>query len=328
MQRPPAAAVPLSPSDGGPVEASRRNRLAGLALDRCDERRGDPDWLSAGWARGRLLVLDRDGRAACRSDRLALAAVDCATVDPHCLAQASFLGCRGEQPWWAIDAERLADDACAGLNHWLGLREAAAGWDAFDSGLFSYAKALLFWQQRAGFCGACGSPTQPARGGHVRRCSNLSCALEHYPRTDAAIIVLVTDGERALIGRQAGWPAGRYSTLAGFVEPGESLEDAVRREIAEEAGVQVGDCRYHSSQPWPFPASLMIGFRADASSREIRTSDEIEHAMWIDAAALLAAVAERRLGMPSRISVSYRLLADWLIEQLGPGRVREVLPDA
>jgi NAD+ diphosphatase len=139
-------------------------------------------------------------------------------------------------------------------------------------------------------------------------CSNESCRAEQFPRLDPAIIVLVTDGERALLGRQASWPAGRYSTIAGFVEPGESLEDAVAREVLEETGVQVLDATYHSSQPWPFPSSLMIGYMATAAAGSgIRTDDELEDARWFSRDDIAAGTPL----LPPSQSVSFRLIEDW-----------------
>src|ERR1700732_3067015 len=135
---------------------------------------------------------------------------------------------------------------------------------AEPAGLLAYARALTIWRKRQRFCGVCGFTALPERAGHVIRCTNETESHEFFPRIDPAIIVLVTDGERALLGRQAGWAAGGYSTLAGFGEPGESLEDAVLREVFEETGVVVTNPRYDSSQPWPFPSSLMIGFQAQA----------------------------------------------------------------
>ena len=137
-----------------------------------------------------------------------------------------------------------------------------------SASLLAYARALALWKARHRYCGACGAPNIPARAGHVLRCSRAACATETFPRLDPAIIVLVTDatGERVLLGRQASWPEDRYSTIAGFVEPGESLEDAVIREVDEETGVSVGEVEYIASQPWPFPSSLMLGFRAVARS--------------------------------------------------------------
>jgi NAD+ diphosphatase len=161
------------------------------------------------------------------------------------------------------------------------LRALAPGLPADEGGLLAYARALAIWRSRHQYCGVCGAPTVPDRAGHLIRCTREGCRHEFFPRLDPAIIVLVTDGERALLGRQAGWAPGRYSTIAGFVEPGESLEDAVAREVMEETGVRVLASRYDSSQPWPFPSSLMIGFQAEAERGSgIVIGDELEDAQW------------------------------------------------
>jgi NAD+ diphosphatase len=181
---------------------------------------------------------------------------------------------------------------------------------AEQAGLLAYARALTIWRQRQRFCGVCGFRALPERAGHVIRCTNQAESHEFFPRIDPAIIVLITDGERALLGRQASWPAGRYSTIAGFVEPGESLEDAVLREVFEETGVVVTDPRYDSSQPWPFPSSLMIGFQAQAERGSvIRVGDELEDARWFTRDEI------RSDGMPlvpPSHSISYRLIRTWL----------------
>ncbi|MEP6880872.1 MAG: NAD(+) diphosphatase, partial [Dokdonella sp.] len=169
------------------------------------------------------------------------------------------------------------------------------------------------WQSRSQWCGACGRRLTLEWGGHRARCSNPSCLIEHYPRTDPAIIVIVTWRDACLLGRQASWPAGRYSTLAGFVEPGETLEDAVRREVFEEAGVRVVDCDYHSSQPWPFPSSLMLGFTARADDPTITINgDEIDEARWFEIDEFVRDVESGALGLPPPLSVSYRLIEHWL----------------
>ena len=156
-----------------------------------------------------------------------------------------------------------------------------------EAGLLGYARAMVAWRRRHRYCGTCGAKTMPAKGGHVLVCTNPVCRHEQFPRIDPAIIVLVSDGERALLGRQAAWPRGRYSTIAGFVEPGESLEDAVAREVLEETGVRVAEIEYHSSQPWPFPSSLMLGFTAHALTQEVHLRDqELEDARWFTRADL------------------------------------------
>ncbi len=190
------------------------------------------------------------------------------------------------------------------------LRPLAPLLPADSASLLAYARALGLWKSRHRFCGACGAANQSARAGHVMRCSRESCGNETFPRLDPAIIVLVIDasGERALLGRQASWPAGRYSTIAGFVEPGESVEDAVAREVAEETGVQVAEVAYDSSQPWPFPSSLMLGFRAIARTDAITLRDgELEDARWFTRADLEAG----HPALPPAGAISARLIDGW-----------------
>lgn len=203
----------------------------------------------------------------------------------------------------AVDPPALPDGA-----EFADLRHAAALLTHDDAGLVAYARAMISFRHRHRFCGSCGSPTEPQNNGRVMTCTREGCATEFYPRVDPAIIVLVTDGDRALLGRQSGWPAGRYSTIAGFVEPGESLEDAVRREVLEETGIEAGAMSYQSSQPWPFPRSLMLGFRAEARTTEIRLADrELEDARWFHRDELATGSM-----MPFSQSIAYRLIEEWL----------------
>ncbi len=185
-----------------------------------------------------------------------------------------------------------------------------------DGALLGYAKGLLHWHSRHRFCGVCGAATRAAEAGHVRRCTSPSCGTSHFPRTDPAVIMLVTDGDRALLGRQPSWPPGMYSTLAGFVEPGESLEDAVAREVFEEAGIKIRAATYQSSQPWPFPASIMLGFRAAAVSTEIRVDQaELQDAQWFSRGWLMANRAgSESFRLPRLDSIARRLIEEWLAE--------------
>lgn len=177
-----------------------------------------------------------------------------------------------------------------------------------EAGLLAYARAMVIWREYHRYCGRCGARTVATQAGHVLRCSDANCATQQFPRIDPAVIVLVTDGDRALLGRQASWPAGRYSTIAGFVEPGESLEDAVIREVREETGVEVDTVDYHSSQPWPFPASLMLGFSARASRTQIhRMDDELEDVRWWTR----EQIATGEVALPTTHSISFRLIEDW-----------------
>jgi NAD+ diphosphatase len=194
----------------------------------------------------------------------------------------------------------------------LGLRQAAASLPRADGGLAAYAAALLGWHRRHRFCANCGAPTELAEAGHIRLCPR--CGVEHHPRTDPVVIMLVLRGDEVLLGRQPSWPPGRFSALAGFVEPGESLEEAVAREVREEACVEVGPPRYVSSQPWPFPASLMLGFTAPWVAGEPRIGDgELEDARWFARAEVEEAVAERGpLRLPPPLAIARRLLEGWL----------------
>jgi NAD+ diphosphatase len=187
------------------------------------------------------------------------------------------------------------------------LRPLANTLPAEEGGLVAYARAMAVWRARHRYCGVCASGLVPERAGHVMRC--LKCGHESFPRIDPAIIVLVADGERCLLGRQASWPPGRYSTIAGFVEPGESLEDAVAREVQEETAVRVRTVNYHSSQPWPFPSSLMVGFHATAdSSQPVQVTNELEHARWFTREELMQGAPL----LPPSQSISYRLITTWL----------------
>jgi NAD+ diphosphatase len=195
----------------------------------------------------------------------------------------------------------------------VGLRDAAARLSPADAGLVAYATAIVNWHRTHRYCANCGAATVMREAGHVRACP--SCGAAHHPRTDPVVIMLVHDGDRVLLGRQARWPAGRYSTLAGFVEPGESLEEAVAREVAEEAGVQVGAPLYRSSQPWPFPASLMLGFHAPYTGGDARATDaELEDVRWFDRAEIGAMARGEAAGLhlPPPQAIARRLIDEWL----------------
>lgn len=191
---------------------------------------------------------------------------------------------------------------------------------ADELSLAIHAVGLSRWLASHRFCPRCGTALETAQAGHLRRCPG--CGAEHYPRTDPAVIMLVTDGDdRALLARNPHWPEGRFSTLAGFVEPGETLEDAVRREVAEEVGVTVDRARYLGSQPWPFPQSLMLGFRAEAGTTDITVdAAEIAEARWFTRDELLAATqADEIVLPPPGVSISRWLVEDWYGGEL-PGR--------
>lgn len=290
-----------------------------LVLDRVAERRDEWDWVltQTQAADACYLLLDDTGRAFAQARSDTLRWLDNAERQ-RWLADhpPTLLGIAGERPHFLITVaeDRLADQ----LEHALaaqrvGLREAGLRLSAHEAGLFAYAKGLAHWQREMRYCSWCGAALALVASGHRAKCTAADCGRLHFPRTDAAIIVIVEHAGACLLGRQASWPEGRYSTLAGFVEPGESLEDAVRREVAEESGVQVDQVRYHSSQPWPMPASLMVGFTATARGRDIHLRDgELEDARWFTPEQIVAGLADGSFGTPTRLSVSYRLLAHWL----------------
>jgi NAD+ diphosphatase len=195
-----------------------------------------------------------------------------------------------------------------------GLREAAALLHVDDANLLAATSGLATWHAKHRFCGSCGVATDVHTAGHERRCP--SCGALNFPRTDPAVIMLVTDGDRAVLGRQKIWPAGMFSTLAGFVEPGESLEDAVVREVREEVGLVCDSVRYSSSQPWPFPQSLMVGFHAEAVTTDIVVHPtEMDDAQWFSRDQLNTARSARGRTVPMippPLTIARRLLDEWL----------------
>ena len=297
---------------------SRGNAFAALELDRASESREDSAWLAehAYSPQARFVLLDPDGKALLSADRRQLLAVDRDGRERLAFDAASFLGRAGATDHFALalDTDTAARAAAETGGVFADLRSAGASLPAFDAGLFAYARGLAHWQQRTRFCPACAAPLRLEAGGHRARCTNPQCGIQQFPRTDPAVIMIVSDGTRCLLGRGPQWPERRFSTLAGFVEPGETLEDAVRREVFEEAGVRVGECDYHSSQPWPFPASIMLGFTAQAEDATITLGSELAEARWFGADELVDGIRNGALGISSPLSVSYKLIEHWLRE--------------
>lgn len=315
------------------------NALTGAEIDRAaDRRRRDPDWLRAQREHpaARALVL---GDAGVRSTGSAIELVPvtealggAAPDEEHVL-----LGLDAAGPVFAVDEDppppgrRAALVGAGGMRgepapqaaDRLGVRLAAQDLPRAEGALVAYAAALLNWHRSVRHCGVCGGATVSGEGGMTRVCT--VCATHHHPRTDPVVIMLVVDDphDRVLLGRQSAWPAGRYSALAGFVSPGESLEEAVAREVLEETGVLVGRATYHSSQPWPFPFSLMLGFLVPYLSGEIAgTDDELEDARWFSRAEVRAAAAVddawddppagHGLLLPPSSAIARRLVQSWV----------------
>jgi NAD+ diphosphatase len=305
------------------------NAFSGARLDRAADERKDAEWVAAQrrHPRARAVVAGDAGVLVVETSPPRLALVPLA--DAPAAAEPLLLGVDEAGPVFAVDADGDAGrvpppliapqgigepDPRTGARPY-GLRDAVAALPQADGGLLAYAAALVNWHRRHAHCSVCGAATELAAGGVVRKCPD--CATSHFPRTDPVVIMLVTAGrDRVLLGRQASWPAGRYSTLAGFVEPGESLEEAVAREVREEAGVRVGAPRYVSSQPWPFPASLMLGFSVPwVAGEPVRQEDEIEDVRWFSREEVAAAASwdgEGDLLLPPRHAIARRLIDGWL----------------
>jgi NAD+ diphosphatase len=291
------------------------HRYASAGFDRAARRRLDADWLSARRAdpRSRVILMSGLEVLVSASDQPCTEILTVERLGDALPEESLFLGEEDSVALFAADLGRAA----APSGRFVEVRMVGAWLSAKEAGWCAYARALAFWHSRHRYCGACGGATVSAQGGHIRRCQN--CDAQHFPRSDPAVIVLVTHrdaehGERCLLGRSTRFPAGLYSTLAGFVEPGESLEETVRREVYEESGVEVENLQYRSSQPWPFPASLMLGFRAKARHDELRIDpDELVDAGWYTRAQLMD--PERcPIKLPNPDSIARHLIEDWLYE--------------
>ncbi len=292
------------------------NVYAGPYVDRTSGLRKDAAWLESAlvdpqtrfvavW-RSRSLVLREPEAGAALLARAALE--DPAQLEPILLGRFQGIAC------FAVEFATPEPPPLHPSAEFADLRVAGGLLPTADAGLLAYARAMVYWRERHRYCGACGAATRPESAGHVMTCTDPRCGSQFFPRIDPAIIVLVTDGDRALLGRQASWPKGRYSTIAGFVEPGESLEDAVIREVREETGVEVVEVDYHSSQPWPFPSSLMLGFLARAGSTHVDCPDgELEDARWFS----LNDITTGTPVLPPPQSISFQLIAAWYEHSTG-----------
>ena len=283
------------------------NTFAGARIDRAGQRRTDPDWLRERLAdpASRAVLVGPAGvlvDASLEPPRPVLVPLSAVSADEPVLLGVDDVG--------ALFAVRF-DDSFDGAVP-MELREAGARMSQRDGGLVAYAAAITTWHGTHPHCSRCGALTEVGEAGHVRVCP--VCRAMHHPRTDPVVIMLVHDGDRALLGRQPTWPAGRYSALAGFVEPGESLEEAVEREVLEEAGVQVRDVLYRSSQPWPFPMSLMLGFHATYASGEPRTGDdELDDVRWFSREELASIAREETdFHLPPPLAIARQLIDEWL----------------
>jgi NAD+ diphosphatase len=302
----------------------QRNIFSGPYLDRAAHLRQDPEWFAAALAdeRSRAIPVWNSRNLIAEGDIPRAVYWELSRIPAALRTDADLilLGRFGETSYFAYEIDSIEPPPAAPGTRFEDLRLVAAVLPIDEAGLLGYARAIVSWRRRHRFCGTCGAKTLPAKSGHVLVCSDPSCRHEQFPRIDPAIIVLVSDGQRALLGRQASWPLGRYSTIAGFVEPGESLEDAVAREVLEETGIEVDQIEYHSSQPWPFPSSLMLGFTAHALTTAVRLKDdELEDARWFER----ADIASNATLLPPRQSISFRLIEHWF-DAAADRRLRDI----
>lgn len=275
--------------------------LSVRAHDRVGMRRTDDAWLEETWADPGTRVLRMVGSRFPAGS----GAVEWVSSDGLLTGQRIFLGEREDTAHFAL----LLEDRSLSAD-WQSFRQVGPSLTAGDAGLVVHALALAEWHAAHLHCPRCGGPLEAGQAGHVLTCRR--CGRQQFPRADPAVIMLVVDGDRALLGRQPGWPDGRYSTLAGFVDPGESLEDAVVREVDEEVGIGVDEVTYFGNQPWPFPASLMVGFFARAVTAEICVDgEEISDARWFTREEMRAEAEAGTLVLPGGISISRSLVEAW-----------------
>lgn len=301
-----------------------QNTFAGNPLDRASERRGDAEWMAAQlaspdslgmalWNGKPFVEKTKDG--GCQIAYLPAKLVgELAGGNERLL----FMGLWKETAIFALDMEGAADPGAGplqGLGEFKDLRQVAMQLPPTEAAICATAKSMFEWRRRHGYCAACGQPSLAVDGGWKRKCP--ACEVEHFPRTDPVVIMLAYHGERCMLGRQEIWPAGMFSALAGFLEPGESIEEACARELAEEAGLRTRKVRYHSTQPWPYPSSLMIGLLAEVEDDE-GTPDqtELSEVRWFtraEARQLLAGQIEATFA-PGPLAIAHQLIKAWAEE--------------
>jgi NAD+ diphosphatase len=290
--------------------------FGGNPLDRVQALRRDLAWLDGQRVhpRARYLPLRALNAAVHAGDPSRLAWLNGAALEPWLAdAETVLLGLLDDVPHFAMAADHLTDDAVPEGIEFVEPRALAASLAVHEAGMLAQARSVIDWHATHQFCSKCGAPTESIEGGARRACT--ACGTRHYPVVSPSMIVLVTSGDRCLLARRPRGIPTRFSCLAGYLEPAESIEESVAREVAEECGVQVGSVQYHSSQPWPFPATLMIGCYAEATSEEITVDGvEIAEARWFSRDEVRAAVAgepSAPLSIPDSVSISHHLIANW-----------------
>ena len=293
------------------------NAYASGPLDRATHLRSDRDWLQQQAQSPETRVVAVHGtHSRVTPDTLAADWLNPQALQGtglELLEHGIFLGTWAERAYFALEVSTAAEALEAPSGLFADLRQVGPGLSAEDGAILAYARGMVLWSERTRYCSGCGTLLEVREAGHVKRCP--SCETSHFPRTDPAVIMLVHQEDRVVLGRQPQWPLGMHSILAGFVEPGESLEDAVAREVWEEVGLHVGAPRYHSSQPWPFPASIMLGFTVEATSTELSVHpEELESAQWFTREELRQLPQEGAFRLPRPDSIARRILNEWLAE--------------
>jgi len=301
--------------------------FAGNPLNRASEKRTDSNWIESKRRDPSSLVLPMrrlepfllEPKKSGTPLELGLLRPEIVDSLAHAGAPCIFLGLDGDRAVFALDVSEAGDPANAGplvgLGYFSDARTAAQMVSIKDSAIIAQAKAMIDWHQRHGFCPRCGAPTKMVDAGYRRLCDQ--CKAEHFPRVDPVVIMLATHGEACLVGRGKQFPRGMFSALAGFVEPGETIEEAVRRELMEEATLKVGEVTYFATQPWPFPSSLMIGCFAKAESRDAKADEnELAEVRWIErsiARELIEGKQVRDLRVPPPIAIAHHLIKTWAL---------------
>ena len=302
---------------------TRKNFYANINLDRAAHQRADNEWLANRLVapESRVVPVWRGQNLVSTGDEISMIDLDIAHMEALSSGnnEPILLGLVGETTYFSIDishVENPADhDVLGSQGQFADLRQVGQIMAPAEGNLLAYARGINYWHQRQRHCGVCGAPTRSESAGHQRRCTDEACNAVHFPRTDTACIVLVYHDDNIILARAERFPPRMQSVLAGFLEPGESLEDCVAREIFEEVGVKVSDVTYQSSQPWPFPASLMVGFRARAENIDLHPDPtELVSAGWHSRDALKAITPDSVLQLPRADSIARRLIEDWLAE--------------
>jgi NAD+ diphosphatase len=303
---------------------TRTNFYANINLDRAANQRTDSEWLAnlLRAPQSRVLPLWRSQSLFTTGDELSMIELDIGHIETLSNGQNEpiLLGLVEETAYFSLDVSHIENpadhDVLGQQGQFADLRQVGPVMARDVGNLLAYARGIDYWHQRHRHCGVCGAPTRSEAAGHQRRCTDEACNAVHFPRTDTACIVLVYNDDNIILARADRFPPRMQSVLAGFLEPGESLEDCVAREIFEEVGVNVTDVTYQHSQPWPFPASLMVGFRARALNTDLHPDPaELASADWRSRAELKAITPESDLQLPRADSIARRLIEDWLAEE-------------